>query len=310
MIQTSVSSVFGGNPAPQGSSSAAKRPVSNMVLPCMELKGIRDDGGAMGVLIPKSTEGLCSACRKQGPLKELSRHHCSEYSGSDAASLQCEKLMVTDPWTTYKDHQLTALAWILKPYKYQWKELAEVFGLSLDDREDIEAKYDDDLRVLAVMDIASERFKQYEGTPMNKGYLINALQKIQVETSILKEINTAKLTEERIHSRLVTMQVDCSDEHKIIISNPDKLVSDCELKGIKDILSIYNSKWNQLAMVFYFTPLAIKVWNSNSDLRNLYEVLNINCMYEPSCFNKRLVMTALQLIGMRRPDLEKINELL
>ena len=297
----------GKRSAPQGLSPPAKRPAQGIVLPCMKLEGTRDDGTIMRVMIPKGTEASCYECGEQRPLKELLRHYCSEYSGSDIASLQSEKLTITNPEKTYRDHQLTALAWILKPYNHQWNELAKELGLPLSERENVEARYDGDLRVLAVLTATSEWLKQYGVVPMNKGDLINALQKIQVETSILKKINTAKFAEKRSFSRLVTMQADCSDEQKIIISDPDKLVAQDELKGIKDALSIYAYKWKELAMVFYYPLSAIENLDRESNLRNLYGVLSLNCVLEPRCFSKRLIVTALQLIGVERSGLEEIN---
>ena len=283
-----------------------KRPVSGDEGPRVGIKYIKTDGDSLNLTIPESSKAACTECGEHVLFTEIDRHPCKEYSSSGAASLQGKKIDITDPEKKYRAHQLTALAWILRPHSHKWEKLAEAFDLLENDRKNIEAKYNDnELRMLAVLNAVSEQFQKYRVGQMNKGQLIRALQNINVDDSTLEKINNAKLEEQFHPGMLVTMQTDCPDEQKIQIHNPCKLIQQSQLPRVARFLGTCNSDWKKLAMVFYYSLSDIEDLAKQS--RSIYGLLYRVSVLSPDRLNKRMVMTALQLIGMQSSDLDEIN---
>ena len=297
-----------------GSSSAAntrkrKSPASEDEEPNVGIQFRKTDGGSFKVTIPETTIAKCTKCSEHVLFTELDQHPCKEYSGGGTASLQGKKIAITDPEKKYKAHQLTALAWILRPYSDEWKKLAEEFDLSKSDREEIKTKHsDNNFRMLAVLNAVSEQFQQYGVDQMNKGQLISALQKINVYTPTLEKINNAKLEEEHSASRLATMQIGCPDELKIQISNPDKPFMWEKLLRMDGVMNKYRSNWRELAMLFCYPLSSIEKMAGFFGMIGLLNIIRTN---NPSDrINKHLVITALQSVGVVPEDLSELDKLL
>ena len=286
-----------------------KNPVSRDEESGVGIQFRKTDGGSLKVTIPESTGGVCDECGRHGSLKELDQHSCEAYSGGGTASLQGKKIAITDPEKKYKAHQLTVLAWILRPYSHKWEKLAEAFNLSKRDREEIKTKYsDNNFRMLAVLNAVSEQFQQYRVDQMNKGQLIRALKKINVYAPTLEKINNAKLEEEHSASRLATMQIGCPDELKIQISNPEKPFMWEKLLRMDGVMNKYRSNWRELAMLFCYPLSSIEKMAGFFGMIGLLNIIRTN---NPSDrINKHLVITALQSVGVVPEDLSELDRLL
>ena len=246
--------------------------------------------------------------------KELSEHDCSELSGSGAASLQRKKIEITNPDQKYQEHQLNSLVWILKKYHHEWNNLAKVFDMPQAKIQYIkEISHDNAFQMLAVLHKMLHWCNSNWISKLNKGTLMEALQKIKVDSLTLEKINNIKLEEQPDFTELVTGQINFSDEQGIKITNPDKCIEDHQLNDLVEMLSKYAYQWQELAVVlgFNFSTIEerIRRFRSSKNSISLMYYLLETAVSRVS-FKKHTLMTALQLIGMRRPDLEKINELL
>ena len=303
----SPKSSLGKHPAPQDHDQYL--PPANRVKPT-------GDSAKKHVNTEESDIRICVECNKEGSFKELSEHDCSEFSDSGTASLQSKKIEITNPDQKYQEHQLNSLVWMLKTYHHEWNNLAKAFDVSEDNIQHIETvSHDDTFRMLVVLHKMFNRCNPDWNTKLNKGTLMEALQKIKVDSSTLEKINNIKFEEQPGFPELVASQINCSDDLGIKITDPDKRIESHQLSDLVEMLSEYACQWQKLAVVLGFRFSEIEeirigrcLMASGSNMLLMRNLLDT--AVNRATLKKHTLMTALQLIGINRSDLKKADGLL
>ena len=290
------------------------------------------------VEISDFAKAVCPRCKLSGPWKEILQRQCSKCSDIADVNLQTEKIAITDPYKKFEAHQLNTLAWILAPCSSKWGDLAEILKLYECEKIDIRRGYDHEiLQMFAVLEAVSCRIEvdpfsgltEEEAGPdwsfpdgylkWSKGGLIEALRKIRVDASILRQINNMKFEGQGDESTLVVGQIDCSDQ-TVEITNPEQYITFDAVIGLLEYLSHKNylHLWMPLGIVlghflYRMKEIAMKE-SSNEDAMRRILRLSCEACRDDSRTNKKLdkytLIMALQLVGVERSDLESINSFL